>query len=188
MNNMHSFWQSDMFTGHSDFRSTMSQSDFFRNRANLQLRDPDQHTNDQVQADILWHSRKWLESFQKNSAAIAVPVGCSALDEASCRTKARTRAKSYIANKPDKYAIWFYAVVGHNYTHLSSMIDNHSGNTTMFSAPEAYVALHKDVQATYYKILKVCPDIEKKSATQLWICQVAHQTKLYPAPDKGIFY
>jgi sporulation protein YlmC with PRC-barrel domain len=68
---------------------------------------------------------------------------------------------------------------------MSSMIDNHSGNTTMFSAPESYVALHKDMQATYYKIFQVCPDIEKKSASALWICQMAHQTKLYPAPNKG---
>jgi Transposase IS4 len=77
MNNMCSFWQSEMFTRHSNFRSTMSRNDFFCIWANLQLRDPDQHTNDQIQADPLWHSRKWLESFQKNSTAIAVPLGCS---------------------------------------------------------------------------------------------------------------
>jgi hypothetical protein len=38
-------------------------------------------------------------------------VGVSALDENSCATKARTRAKTYLPSKPDKYAICFYAVV-----------------------------------------------------------------------------
>jgi hypothetical protein len=90
-----------------------------------------------------------LEHVQLACARIAVPVGASALDEASCRTKARTRTKSYIANKPDKYAIRFYAVVGHKHTYLSSMLDNRSDNTTKFSGPEAYVALHKIMRGTY---------------------------------------
>jgi hypothetical protein len=43
---------------------------------------------------------------------LAVQTGSSALDEACVRTKYRSRARSYMSCKPDKYAICFYALVG----------------------------------------------------------------------------
>jgi hypothetical protein len=57
-----------------------------------------------------------------------VPLGVSALDENGCATKARTKAKTYSPNKPEKYGNRFYAVVRHQNCYLSSMFDNPAGN------------------------------------------------------------
>lgn len=38
-------------------------------------------------------------------------TGCSALDENTAQTKARTRAQSYVKGKPDPYGVQFYAAV-----------------------------------------------------------------------------
>jgi hypothetical protein len=54
----------------------------------------------------------------------------SASDENRCPTKAQCKGKTYSPNKPAKYAIRFYAVVGHMYCYLISMFDNQAGNTT----------------------------------------------------------
>jgi Transposase IS4 len=101
MNDMRYYWKSYMFTGHIDFKTTMSHDDFSMIRSHVALQDTSQFTNEHAVQDPMWHCQKWLEYFQQKSAEIAVPLGTSALDEASCRTKARTQAKSYIANKPD---------------------------------------------------------------------------------------
>ena len=76
--------------------------------------------------------RSVLDQFIKKSASIAVPVGVSALDENSCPMKARTKAKTYSLNKPAKYAIRFYAVVGHKFCYLSSMFDNRAVRQRLF--------------------------------------------------------
>ena len=127
-----------MFTGHEDFRKTMSRDDFMNICANKALRDLESYNHDEASADPLWHSRKLLEHFQKNISQLAVPTGTSALDEASVRTKCRSRARSYMPNKPDKYAVRFYAVVGTKYAYLSSVFDNRSGNYSSENGPETF--------------------------------------------------
>jgi hypothetical protein len=122
------------------------------------------------------------------NSSLAVPLCTSALDEASVQTKARTAAKSFISNKPDKYAICFYAMVGSHNTYLSSLIDSRSGNKTGVSGPDEYCIIFKVMHSvyTYLKHLKL---VEEGSASALWILQMAHQTKLHPDPSgKRIFF
>jgi hypothetical protein len=120
---------------------------------------------------------KWLEYFQLKPAEIAVPLGTSALDEASCCTKARTTAKSYIANKPNKFAVHFYAVASNYSTYLHDLLDNCSGNKTGITGVDAYCMLHKCMKTLYDQLLHNNKDIEKGSPTALWIMMTAHQTK-----------
>ena len=178
INDLKHYWRRDMFAGHPDFVSVMSRDDFLSIRANVVLRDSTTYTHEEASTDPLWHSRKFMEHFQKNASKIAVPMGTSALDEASVRTKARTKARSFIANKPDKYAIRFYAVVGTKHCYLHSIIDNRSGNTSTISAPEAFCRLHREMRTPYNNIICTSPDIDKDSATALWILQMGYQTLL----------
>jgi hypothetical protein len=69
------------------------------------------YDSDGACSDLLWFCRSLIDQFIRKS--VAVPLGASVLDENSYPTKARTRAKTYSPNKPAKYAICFYAIVGH---------------------------------------------------------------------------
>jgi Transposase IS4 len=73
MNNISYYWKTEMFTGHDDFKKTMSRNDFQMIRWNLALRDPDSYSNEQGETDPLWHARKFIEFLVKRSAALAVP-------------------------------------------------------------------------------------------------------------------
>ena len=189
MNDLKSYWKKEMFAGHRDFKETMSRDDFLFIRSNIVLRDPDDYSHEEASSDPLWHSRKILNHFQKNVSQIAVPMGTSALDEAGVRTKARTKASSYIANKPDKYAIRFYAVVGSQNAYLFNIFDNRSGNTSGVSPPEAFCRLHREMRTPYNNIVCNSPSIDKDSPTALWILMMAYQTKLAPQPNgKRIFF
>ena len=92
-------------------------------------------------SDSLWACRSILDQLIRKSASIAVPIGVSALDENSCPTKARSKAKTNSPNKPAKYAIRFYAVVGHKYCYLTSMFGNRAGNTTGVEGVHDYCRL-----------------------------------------------
>ena len=70
-------------------------------------------------------------------------LGTCALDEASCRSKARNRAISFIPNKPDKFALRFYAVVGTSGPYIHSIWDNGRGNHNPLSQVERYNHLFK---------------------------------------------
>ena len=60
--------------------------------------------------------------FIRRIVCVAVPLGSSAFDEATMGTKARTRALIYVPNKPEKYGIRFYALVGHKYQYIFSFL------------------------------------------------------------------
>ena len=126
-NAIEEYWQQGMFCGSSDFKNVMSRDDFMAICGSVNLRDPDSYNHDEASADPLCHTRKMMEHLEKNIATIAVPVGTSALDENTARTKARTRARSYMPNKPDPYGIRFYAVVGSEHMYLHSLFNNNSG-------------------------------------------------------------
>ena len=133
----------------------------------------------------MWHSRSLLEHFQKNLAQIAVPIGTSVLDEVSVRTK----VISFIVNKPDKYAIRFYAVVCTKNTYLFSICDIRSDNTVDEYGPEAFCRALHDMRTPYNKILGNSDLVDKDSPSALWILQMAQQTKLHPDPSgKGVFF
>lgn len=112
------YWMEARFKGHGDFRDTMSRNDFQAIRASIQFHPPIPHGHSIPTGDPLWHCRGLLEHFQQNCANVAVPMGASALDEASCRCKGRCRAKSYMPNKPIKFGIRFYACVGMRFMYL----------------------------------------------------------------------
>ena len=148
-------------------------------RTNLALRDPKNYSHAEASADPLWHSRKLLEHFQRNITKVAVPIGTSALDEASVPTKARSTAPSYLPNKPDKYAIRFYSVVGSRNTYISSLMDNRSGNKTGLSGPEDFCRIYRDMRTPYNRIFTDSSTVDKDSPSALWILQMSHQTKLH---------
>ena len=102
------YWSRSRFEGHHDFRETMSRTDFQTIRASIQFHPPLVYDAETATKDPLYHSRCFLNHFQKNCSAVAVPMGSSALDKASCRTSARTRAKTYMPNKPIIYhELWY---------------------------------------------------------------------------------
>jgi hypothetical protein len=123
------YWSQACFEGHHDFRETMSRTDFQTIRASIQFHSSLAYDAEIATKDPLYHSRCFLNHFQLNCSSIAVPMGASALDEASCRTSARTRAKSYMPNKPIRYGIQFYASVSVREVYCHSIVlDNGSGN------------------------------------------------------------
>ena len=154
MNDISYYCRKDMFTGHEDFKKTMLREDFQQIRSNLALRDPSSYSHEEASADPLWHCRKLLEHFQKNICQVAVPIGTSALDETSVRTKARTTASSYLLNKPNKYAIRFYAIVESRSTYVSSIFDNRAKNKTGESGAESFCRLYREMRTPFNKTLE----------------------------------
>ena len=179
-----------MFLHQQDFTKVMSRDSFKKIRANVYLHDPEFYNHDIASNDPLHHSRNLLSHFLRNSAKIAVPIGTSALDENSARTKARTRAISYNPEKPDKFAIRFYAVVSSYGTYLHSMMDNRTGNTTPESAPVAYCREFPQLRSAYNKILGGSDSyVDGNSPSALWVLQMAHQTLQFPDPSgKRVFF
>ena len=129
LNNIRQYWENKKFSGHQDFKDVMSRNDFQTIRGATKFHPPE-YDNEWASKDPLWHCRPMLKHFQKNSVSHAVPVGSSALDENTCRTNGRTRAKSYMPMKPIRFGIRFYVCTGARELHNSSMADNGTGNTT----------------------------------------------------------
>jgi len=90
------YWETKCFSGHGDFRDTMSRNDFQDIRGAIQFHPSDCFDAATIEKDPLYHSRTILNHFQKQCASVAVPCGTSALDENSIRTSARTKAKHYM--------------------------------------------------------------------------------------------
>jgi hypothetical protein len=145
-NDIQKYWSSGCFLGHDTFRSTMSRDRFKQIRGCVCFSSPSFYDADEANADPLWTCRTLLDNFIKKCAAVAVPVGVSALDECTCATKARTRAKTYIPIKPDKYGIRFYAVVGDRYCYMSSFFDNRASNNTGIPGPTEYHRIFRDMR------------------------------------------
>jgi hypothetical protein len=144
------YWSKSRFSGHPDFGNTMSRTDFQIIRGSLQFHPPG-YDSDIATSDPLYHCRCFLNNFQKNCISVAVPLGSSALDEASCRTSGRTRAKTYMPNKPMKYGIRFYACVGSREMYCHSFWDNGSGNKVPLSPAERYTQLFRDLRTPFHK-------------------------------------
>jgi len=134
----------------------------------------------------LWFCRSFIFS----SASIAVPLGVSALNENSCATKARTKAKAYSPNKPAKYAICFYAVVGHHHCYLSSMFDNQAGNSTGIAAIHDYCRLFQTLRTPYNNVMgnDKSKDSLADTPSALWVCMMGHQTANCKQPNAGKQY
>jgi hypothetical protein len=141
--------------------------------------------------DPLWHSRPLLEHFIRNSVEISTPIGPSALDECSARTKGRTGAKTFNAKKPDKFAVRFHAVAGSVNPYISSFFDNHAGNKTGVCAAVDYCRIFRSLWTPYNNLFHANNwiNIEKDSPSSLWLLQMAHQTQNFPDPSgrRGFF-
>jgi len=189
-NSIHRYWSKGSFLGHETFRATMSRTRFQEIRSAVRFESRQSYGHNVASHDPLWSCRGLLDQFMKKSATVAVPLGVSALDENSCPTKARTKAKTYSPNKPAKYAIRFYAVVGHKYCYLSAMADNRAGNTTGIAAVYEYFRLFRNMRTPYNQI--IAPDKSKDSLAEtpsaLWITMMAHQVKTYQQPNGGKRY
>jgi Transposase IS4 len=188
MNDKRYYWKLDMVIGHDDFKPMMSQDDFMLIQVHVALQDTTQFTYEQAVQYPLCHCRIWMEYFKMKSAEIAVPLGMNALNDASCCTKARTTTKSCITNKPDKYAIRFYAVVSNYNTYLHGLLDNRSGNRTGISGTDAYCMMNKCLKSLYDQLLHNNKNIEKGSPTALWTMMMAQRIKIFCDPsNKQVF-
>jgi hypothetical protein len=87
-NSIKSYWSKGCFIGHETFHDTMSRNRFESIRASARLTSIQAYDNEMAARDPLWSCRSFLDQFIRKSAAIAVPIGVSALDEKSCATKA----------------------------------------------------------------------------------------------------
>ena len=103
-NQITDYWCNSTFLGHQDFKSTMSRTRFMQIRSSLKLKANIMAGEVQSGLDPLYSARRFLNCIMKAFAAIAVPLGTVALDEAGCRSKARNRAVSYLPSKPDPFA------------------------------------------------------------------------------------
>jgi len=117
-------WLDKLFKGHDAFKGTMLRKRFQTIHSNIVFADPDGYNHELASADLMWHLCNFLDHFMKNLSAVAVPVGASALDECTARTKAHIKAKTYMLKKLDKYGIRFYVVVGAKDVYLPSLLDN----------------------------------------------------------------
>jgi hypothetical protein len=157
MSEIRDYWKTGRFQGQSDFRDTMSYKDFQAIRGALQFHPPDEYERVDHDNDPLWAIRRVMEHFQKNCADVAVPVGTSALDENSARSKHRTLARSYMKGKPHKYAMRFYGVVGGRDLYLPSIWDNGSGNTEPTCPAERYTKLFRQMRRPFNKLFDKDP-------------------------------
>lgn len=180
------YWSNKKFAGHSHFRETMSRDRFKKIRGSLTLHPEfdSQESYDRASSDPLYHSRSFLNTFIGRIVAVAVPLGSSAFDEATMGTKARTRARTYMPNKPEKYGIRFYALVGHKYQYIFSLFDNGSGHDNCIPPVLRYVDIFRDLRAPITKLYQE-NGREKmlEKPTSLWVAQIGHMTKKLKSND-----
>ena len=182
-NNIYDYWSGKRFFGSRDIPKVMKRNDFTNIRSNVKLYPT--YVHDIATNDPLWHSRIILENFIRNAVKIAVPDGPFAIDENTIRCKGRTRAKTYMKNKPIKFGIRFYAVVGWKYTYLHSLWDNGSGNKTKFSAASRYCTVFRDMKQAFDNIITNDPEkiLLPESASALWALQISHLHKMSQSPS-----
>ena len=181
-NDITEYWNLKRFMGQDEFPYTMGRNRFQTIRGNLQLHHLEKDYNFDKR-DPLWHSRFILSHFQKRFTEIAVPYGVTSFDESSVRTKAKSRAKSYMPSKPDKYAVRFYTSVGWKSLYVHSIWDSGSGNSTEISSAINYTRLFPLLE-TPMNIAVSRSNINMNDATALWAAMLSHQTKSYQSPTE----
>ncbi|KAF1777848.1 PiggyBac transposable element-derived protein [Phytophthora cactorum] len=95
-------WTSDVLA--LDGHTAVTESEF---NAYLVTLHPPEHPTFDKERDPLWRCRGIMEHFQKHFAEFAVPVDVSSIDEMTVRTKARTRARTFMPSKSDRYGVHF---------------------------------------------------------------------------------
>jgi hypothetical protein len=190
MNSISDYWaRSKMFSGHPDFSCVMGRTRFQNIRASLQFRCHASVTHLEKVQDPLWFSRVLLEHLQRNCAYVAVPKSCSALDENSAAYKGRSKARSYMPSKPDKYAIRFYAVVGSGKgLYLHSIHDNGRGNSSATTPASRFSSVFPEMRTPLRNALLQFNTtyecgIKLDSASALWLSMICQQTQKSPSPS-----
>ncbi|OWZ24586.1 hypothetical protein PHMEG_000336 [Phytophthora megakarya] len=107
---------------------------------------PPEHPSFDREHDPLWRCCGVMEHFQKQFAAFAVPLCVSSIDEMTVRTKARTRAKTFMPSKPDKYGLRFYAVVGWSSLYVHSLWANSSDTQVSFQLYEQHFTIRCEMK------------------------------------------
>ena len=194
MNRFKDYWGPSMFdsTPSSFYSRVMGYKRFIAIRGSLRFTPPETSQDTyKTSTSPLWHSEPLLNHFYKRCANVATPLGPVALDENGASTKARSSAKSYLPNKPDKYAIRFYSVVSNTFLYLFSMFDNNRGNSTGMNPVDRYAYVHRElkrvVSSKFNDKSKTKPgDISRDSASALWATQLAHMTMKAPMSDVNI--
>ena len=182
-NNIYDYWSHKKFFGSHDIKSAMSRNMFTKIRSSLGFYP--MYDDEVASKDPLWHSRVMMEHFLKNATSIAVPEGPVALDENTIRCKAMTRAKTYIKNKPVKFGIRFYAVVGWHHHYLYSLWDNGSGNRIKTTPASKYCQLFPTLRSIYQQkfVLNEKSPIPAEKPSALWCLQLAHMHHKFELPQ-----
>lgn len=174
------YWSTKSFQRQMDFPIVMSRNRFQKIRAALRT-SIGGYTDAVTKSKYpLWSISALLTGFQQRCQDLAVPMHACTLDENSVRTKARTMAKNYISNKPDKFAVRFYCVVDWESTYLHSLSDNGSGNETGKSVLQRYLDIIPTMRTPVNKVFKL--PAENGNARALWATMIAQQTQQEEAP------
>ena len=176
INKIKNYWSSKVFLGNSDFKNIMSRDKFCYIRSNIMFHPPfmNEFDSESKNQDPLWNCRHLMQHFQQTFADVAVPMGCSALDEMGSKSKGRSKAISYSPNKPDKYAIRFYSVVGHAWKYTFSVMNDGRGNKTGIPPLDRYLSIFPQLRTPIFKSLHGSEDIKWQKASALWVAQVGH--------------
>ncbi len=131
-----------------------------------------------------------MEHFTRNSSTLVAPIGTSALDKNAARTKARSRARTCMPNKPDKYGVRFYTVVSTTNCYVSNINDNCAGNETGYMGAADFCRVFGDMRTPYRNGVEGANSrIEGSSPSALWLLQMALQTKrLWDPSRQRVFF
>ncbi|GMF31613.1 unnamed protein product [Phytophthora lilii] len=111
LNDKADYWSGERFLGQPAFIETMARDRFQHIRSALQFQAPMPVTFATVR-DLLYRCRGLLHHFQKRFAETAVPLGTSSLDEMSVRTKARSRARTYMPSRVSRRMLQCFSLRG----------------------------------------------------------------------------
>lgn len=153
------YWSQQPFLRQEDFPLVMDRNQFEIIWSALQLNF--QHEVDErlKYEDLLCKFRSLFGRFQQRCQNIIVPSFCSTLDENSVHTKARTREKLCIPNKPDKFAICFYCIVDWRTTSIHRIFDKSTGEKLYSSAVDWYTSVFNSMENP---AMKFCTDAGRK--------------------------
>lgn len=168
------YWSTKMFLGQSDFKALMSRNRFEAIRGAIRLVLTENVTPQLRGEDPLWHSRALIQELNRNCISLAAPRCVFAIDEATLATKARTRAKSYIPSKPDKFGIRFYTVVEWRSLYVLSVWDNGRGNLSQKSEVDRFLEVFPEMRAHARQVSCTGSNC---SARALWAVMIALQSK-----------
>ncbi|POM66675.1 LOW QUALITY PROTEIN: Hypothetical protein PHPALM_17430 [Phytophthora palmivora] len=165
------YWSDSRFLGQSAFTETMPRTRFQDIRAALQFHAPNDSTIDKVR-DPLWHSRVLLTHFQER---FADPYWLYSIDKMTVRIKARSRERTYMSSKPDKYGVRFYSVVGWDSLYVHAIWDNGSGHNQQSTPAQRYTQQFPELRTSLHNILdRDDIFVSSKSVTALWLAMAGH--------------